>query len=268
MTAIAITETVEALALQAWFEAAAASPARSVDWRCERIGDARWYGAPSEPRILVNRVRVLGSQSPTTIGQLSRIRTVYRDAGVARFFLHVVPDLLGTDRHQLLQDAGYERYRGWMKFSRGPGAVNPVTTTLSVRQIDAANAADFAAIVGPAFDFEAGFSPALAALVGAAGWQTYMSFDGTEPAGTGALFVRDGIGYLDFGATHPDYRRRGSQSALLSTRLQAAIDAGCTTIVTMTGEAVPGDEQHSYRNIQKAGFNEDYLRENWIPAGS
>jgi hypothetical protein len=33
----------------------------------------------------------------------------------------------------------------------------------------------------------------------------------------------------------------------------------------MTGEAVPGDKQHSYRNIQKAGFKEAYLRENWIP---
>jgi hypothetical protein len=36
----------------------------------------------------------------------------------------------------------------------------------------------------------------------------------------------------------------------------------------MTGEAVPGDDQHSYHNIERAGFEEAYLRENWIPAGS
>ena len=34
----------------------------------------------------------------------------------------------------------------------------------------------------------------------------------------------------------------------------------------MTGEAVPGDAQHSYSNILRAGFAESYLRENWISA--
>lgn len=80
--------------------------------------------------------------------------------------------------------------------------------------------------------------------------------------------MRDGVAYLDFGATHPDFRRRGGQTGVLNTRIHDALDAGCASIVTMTGEAVPGDEQHSYRNIQKAGFTEAYLRENWIPAGS
>lgn len=80
--------------------------------------------------------------------------------------------------------------------------------------------------------------------------------------------MRDGLGYLDFGATHPDFRRRGSQSAILNVRIRDALDTGCTSVVTMTGEAVPGDEQHSYRNIQKAGFTEAYLRENWIPVSS
>lgn len=84
-------------------------------------------------------------------------------------------------------------------------------------------------------------------------------------SGTGGLYIENGIGYLDFGSTHPDFRRRGGQAGLLSARLRDAFDAGCTTVVTMTGEALPGEEQHSYRNIQRAGFREAYLRENWIP---
>ena len=95
-----------------------------------------------------------------------------------------------------------------------------------------------------------------------------MSFTGERPAGTGALYVRDGIGYLDWASTHPDFRRRGSQTAILSARLDHAFDAGCKTIVTMTGEAVPEDPQHSYSNILRAGFSEAYLRENWVPADS
>jgi GNAT superfamily N-acetyltransferase len=125
---------------------------------------------------------------------------------------------------------------------------------------------DFAAIVGDAFDFGRAFRPALAALPGAEDWQVYMSFDGDTPAGTGALFTRGGIGYLDFGATRPDFRRRGGQTAVLRTRLLAAGEAGCEAVVTMTGEAVAGEEQHSYRNIERAGFSPAYLRENWVPA--
>jgi len=38
----------------------------------------------------------------------------------------------------------------------------------------------------------------------------------------------------------------------------------CRLVVTETGEAVPGDAQHSYKNILKAGFRELYLRENFV----
>ena len=155
-----------------------------------------------------------------------------------------------------------------MKFERGIGEVSPVTTDLSIGRIGPESATDFASIVGNAFDFGAEFQPAIAALFYDPNWHLYMSFNGDQPAGTGGMYMQDGVAYLDFGATHPDFRRRGGQAGVLNTRIQAALDAGCSSIVTMTGEAVPGDEQHSYSNIQRAGFKEAYLRENWIPAGS
>jgi GNAT superfamily N-acetyltransferase len=153
-----------------------------------------------------------------------------------------------------------------MKFVRGPAVANSVSTDLSVSQIGADHAGSFAAIVGDAFDFGATFQPAIAALTNDENWRLYMGFDNGTPACTGGLYMKDGIGYLDFGATHPDFRRRGGQTAILNVRIREAFEAGCTSIVTMTGEAVAGDEQHSYRNILRAGFEEAYLRENWIPA--
>jgi GNAT superfamily N-acetyltransferase len=259
-------EAIESQALQSWFESVSASP--NCKWSLESIGDAQCFVSSNEPSILVNRVLGLGSASQPTEDQLTRIRKIYEDAGVSRFFLHVIPDRLGPNYEQVLQSAGYERYRGWMKFSRGAGDIAPITTGLSLRQIGPEHAPDFAALVRNAFDFDNSFDAAIAAVVDAPNWRVYMSFDGDVPAGTGALYMRDGVAYLDFGATHPDFRRRGAQSGILSLRIRTALEAGCTAIVTMTGEAVPGDEQHSYRNIQKAGFEESYLRENWIPAES
>ena len=155
-----------------------------------------------------------------------------------------------------------------MKFVRGKVDIDSVSTDLAVREIGSDDAGDFAAIVGNAFDFTPAFQPAIAALASDENWRLYMGFDNRTPACTGGLYIKDGVGYLDFGATHPDFRRRGGQTALLNTRIRVALDAGCTSIVTMTGEAVAGDAQHSYRNILRAGFEEAYLRENWIPAGA
>lgn len=230
------------------------------------IGDAACFVSAQEPSILVNRVLGLGSESTPTIEQLVRIRQCYADAGVGRFFLHVLPGTTGDNIEQLLTEAGYEKYRGWMKFERADGSIRAANTDLAIREVDERNAADFAAIAGNAFDFCEDFQRAIAALGSAPGWRLFMSFDGDTPAGTGALFVSDGMGYLDFGATDPAFRRRGSQTAVLGARIRAALDMGCRKIITMTGEAVPGDAQHSYRNIEKSGFAASYLRENWIPS--
>jgi hypothetical protein len=93
-----------------------------------------------------------------------------------------------------------------------------------------------------------------------------MSFDGNEPAGVGALFVKNGFGWTDYGATSPEFRRRGSQGAVMAARLHLAIELGCQKIFSCTGVSVPGDPQHSYNNILKAGFKEDYVRENYVPS--
>ena len=92
-----------------------------------------------------------------------------------------------------------------------------------------------------------------------------MSYDGDAAAGTGAVFIDGETAWMDFGATSPQFRCRGSQSSLLRHRVQFALEQGCTRMFTCTGEAVPGDPQHSYSNIQKAGFVEDYVRANYAP---
>lgn len=265
MSAISHLEAVEQEALAAWFRSATARSDGAFLWKRFRCGDADCYLSATEPSILVNRVLSLGSEMPPTLEMLRDLRAAYSDAGIRRFFLHVLPDRLGPGYEQLLVEAGFEKYRGWMKFERGAGAVKDAPTDLDIREIGPDSADDFARIVADAFDFTPAFRPALASLADAPGWRLYMSFDGATPAGTGGLFVGDGVGYLDFGSTHPDFRRRGGQAALLSTRVRDALDAGCRSIVTMTGEAVAGEEQHSYRNIQRAGFHEACLRENWIP---
>jgi GNAT superfamily N-acetyltransferase len=266
MSDVGLIEDIERQALLGCHRAASEAEISGCDWRIEKIGDALCSVTPDEPSILMNRVLNLGTERVPTIEQLVEIRELYAAVGIGRFFLHVVAEHMGPDGDELLRAAGYEKYRGWMKFRRGPGDLPEAKSDLSVRRIGPGEAAGFAAIVAPAFDIGESTEPVIATLAKDPHWHLYMSFDDGRPAGTGAIYIRGKAAYTDWAATHPDFRRRGSQTVILRARLREALEAGCTTIVTMTGEAVPGDPQHSYSNILKVGFREAYLRENWIPA--
>jgi GNAT superfamily N-acetyltransferase len=233
--------------------------------RLEEVGGALVSVAAAVPSILINRTVGLGlheTASPETVG---RIVDRYRAAGIARYFVQLVPDARPPELRDVLSAAGLEKARGWMKFIRGPAPAPDVTSPLAVRKIGPERASDFARIAVAGFDLPEAAEPLIAALISRPGWHLYMSFLGDTPAGTGAMLVQGGVAHLDWGVTHPDFRRRGGQSAVLAERIRDAIAMGCDLLVTTTGEAVPGDPQHSYGNILRAGFEEAYLRENWAP---
>ncbi len=260
-------ELVEAKALFEFHQAAPAPVRDALGLRLTEWNGTLVSMAPNGGGIVLNRTVGLGSQGPATLDEVATIRRDYASEGVARYFIHATP--LGEPRplSALLEQAGLIKDRAWMKFARGTEPAVEPATDLEVREIDAGFARDFGRIAGTAFGLPESAWGAVAGLVGRPGWHIYMSFDGKTPAGTGALFVHRGIGWTDWGATDPGFRNRGSQAALLARRVNAAIALGCPLIGTCTGEAVAGEEQHSYRNIQRAGFAEIGLRDNYSPAG-
>lgn len=218
--------------------------------------------------VVVNRAIGVGLSAPETeeteetVGDML---AAYRRAGVARYFIQRHPDAAPPHLTEWLVAAGLEKARGWQKFARGREAVEERPTDLTIREVGPADGIAFGRIVCDAFDLGEAAVPWLAALPTRPDWHVFMSFDGAAPAGTGALFVQGDLAWTDFGATAPDFRRRGSQGALLAHRVRHALDLGCRRIFTCTGEDVPGDPQHSYKNILRAGFREDYVRENYAP---
>jgi hypothetical protein len=73
------------------------------------------------------------------------------------------------------------------------------------------------------------------------------------PAGTGALVIDGGVGWLSGDSTLRQYRGRGVQQAIQRHRLLLAEGAGCDLAVT---EAVPGGG--SQRNMERLGFRIAY----------
>ena len=261
------SETIELAALLDLHAAADARDREALGIECLETGTALVSIARELPpsAILVNRVLGLGLAAPAARAEVDAIVAAYRDRGVEQFFVHLHPDAQPAELGAWLRDAGLEAARGWQKFARDPLAVETPATDLEVREIGGEHGNAFAEIVCNGFDLGDAAMPWLTKLPGREDWHFFMTFAGDEPAGVGALFVRDRVAWTDYGATAPEFRRRGSQGALMAARLERALELGCRKIYACTGVAVPGDPQHSYRNILKAGFGEAYVRANYAP---
>lgn len=215
--------------------------------------------------ITLNRTLGLGSDAPAIWDELDGVLSLYRDEGVERYFIQIGANAQPPDLPAWLAAAGLEEVRAWRKFERGAEPADPVDSVFSVKEIGPEHAAAFSAIAADAFDLGPLGAHALKGLPGRPDWRIFMTFDGDEPAGVGALYLKDGAAWLDWGATAPAFRRRGGQTALLSARIEAARAAGAQKLFTCTGVDMPGDPQRSYANILRAGFAEADVRANWAP---
>jgi hypothetical protein len=250
------SETIERAALLDLHDAADENDIRELGLKKLTVGSSLVSVARNLPAsaIVVNREEV------------ETIVSAYRENDVAQYFVQLHPDAGPGELPEWMNSEGLKPDRGWQKFSRNPVKVEDRQTTLVVREIGAEYGPAFGEIICSAFDLGDKAIPWLAKLPGREDWHIFMSFDGDKPAGAGALFVRNGYGWTDYGATSPESRRQGSQGAVMAARLNRAIELGCQKIFTCTGVSVPGDPQHSYSNILKAGFKEDYVRENYVPS--
>lgn len=215
--------------------------------------------------IVVNRTIGLGLETPADDDAIEHVVSLYQGAGIARYFVHLHPEAKPADLADRLKARGLAPARAWVKFTRGREAPPAAATRLEVREAGPDDAPALGRILAHGFDLGEAGQAVLPALVGRAGWHIFMTAWEGRPAGLGALYVEDGIGWLDWGTTTPDFRGLNGQSALLRRRILHALDLGCRTLATCTGEEVPGEPQVSYRNITKMGFAIAYTRRNMAP---
>jgi hypothetical protein len=218
-----------------------------------------------DPSILINRVLGLGTLKDVTIESIETISSIYKDRNIANYFLHIYEESVTPKVADFLRELGFAKKRGWMKFRSGTPQPKQAATNLRVEKVGLDRSHDFGTIVCGAFGMQPTSVPLLAGIAADDRWHLFVSYDGDTPAGAGALFVEGNAGWLEWGATHPDFRSRGSQASIMASRLNLAAELGCDHVFTETGEAVDGDPQHSYKNILKAGFEESVLRLNFAP---
>jgi GNAT superfamily N-acetyltransferase len=163
-----------------------------------------------------------------------------------------------------LERRGLTRGYPWTKFTRDDAEAPPVETDVRVEPIGAERASAFGDVFTHAYGTPELLRPLLERLPSLPGWTCFLAYADETPAATAALFVAEDVGWLGIAGTLPPLRGRGAQSALLASRIEAAREAGCAVLVTETGAPIDGKPGPSYRNIVRAGFQAEYVRENYL----
>ncbi len=251
----------------AWADMYAAMPppmAKGTGARTERHGGATLFIAPGIPQTLFNRVTGFGNGEDATDDALGRIIGTYRSAGVKKFWLHLVPGAKPPQIGKWLEARGaaMPKVKVWAKMLRDARLPEPVQTSLRLELIGPDRADLLAPVIAECHGMPPPMAAWIAAIIRRPGWTAVAVTDGGKIAGGGLLFVDGRNAWLGLGGTLPDYRRRGGQGAVMTSRIRLAIEKGCTAIETETG-LIPDSPNPSLANMRRCGFEEACLRANY-----
>ena len=200
-----------------------------------------------------NRVYLCGTEPGMDSDSLRRLTDLFTAHGVNRFFVWLSP---GPDMDVVrgwLEQGEFNRLRrtGYPTLCRTMRSPLQFRTDLEVRQVSAEE------IVAARDQLGQTMWPEYARPAGKPGFFHYMAYDGRRPVAIAALAMFEDIGYLMAAATIESHRQRGAQQALIAKRIRRAEQIGCSMLVAETLHMI----EHSYRNLQRAGFEEVYEKE-------
>jgi len=216
-----------------------------------------------EPATIFRRAAGLGVQYPTSEWELDQILEYMNSCGQS-YAVPVAPQSQPAALTSWLMNRGFTRGYAWMKFRRACDGAPPVRSDLEIRSIGRELRGEFGRVVVEGFGLLPALAPWVGSLAGRPNWVCVMAFADSIPVAAGAAYVNGEYTWLGFGATLASHRRRGAQNDLLALRLSEAAARGARVAVTETGERLPEKPSNSYRNILRAGFEEMYLRENYM----
>ncbi|WP_088347717.1 MULTISPECIES: hypothetical protein [Rhodomicrobium] len=269
---IARLEGLEREAMLALYASADAQNREALGLDCATLDTAGLLAARKLPVSVFNRAIGLGAGQAATQDALLAAIAWMRSHGAPASVLQIAPVAMPPELQSWIAAAGLKpQGTGWAKLWRRSSTVaeHGLATSLTVREIGEAHAADFGAVVAGGFGMPAMSAGWFAGVIGKPGFKSYLAYDGETPVASGVLYVEGDWGWIGFGATLADARRRGAQNALLARRIRDGLAMGARTLVAETGQPAPGEEDRhpSYRNLRRAGFETAYVRLNYGPLG-
>jgi len=258
-------DAIEAAAYRDMFENAPRALAGALGIETREVAGATLLMAPGMPTPMFNRVIGLGNEFPATDDALDAIGDVYRDAGTGEWWLHLTPGAQPAGLEATLTARGFVQASrpAWAKVVRDRAPPAPVETALDIRLVMKGEEPALGETLCLAFEMPGAWGAWFSQLASLPQWRAVGAFDHGKMVGGGLLYLNGNEAWLGAGGVLPAARRQHAHRALMTLRIQLAIDAGCDQIATETGEPVNEEPNPSLRNMYASGFVKAFLRRNY-----
>ncbi len=207
---------------------------------------------------LSNRAIGLGLGSRCTRDQIRTLSEKFVATGMKNFALQISPYARPAELEQWLADAGLVLRGYTVKLLRDHAPPVPDDTHCEVRLVGKRDAAVFGDVSARGFGRPPIIAHWMAATVGFPRWRHYLAYVDGQPAGTAAMYLDGDVAWMGIGSTLPEYRRQGTQQALIARRIGDGLDLGIKHFVAETESF-----NTSCQNLMRAGFACAYERANY-----
>lgn len=234
-----------------------------------RLGLAQVLVAPAVRNTLnLNRVIALGVGEPASEAALERVAGIYQEHGLS-YAIEVAP---GAQPAELVAWLRARRMRRSVPTAMHYRALDtPLPADASTVSVVRANSEQYeqvAEICCSVFRMPAAARCLLAAAGSVSGWRHWLAYHGKTPIAAALSYVADGVAWLGWDATLPEYRGHRAQRALIAARIDDAAAAGCHHATTETALHAGARQDPSYRNYAAMGFVFAYERSTYVRAHS
>jgi len=267
MEARKIASLVEFSEARAYRSLVQAAPAAFLDqhgFRATMFGSAVAVVAPSVTNTLnLNRVIGLGVDEPASPEMLDAIASLYGQHGVP-YGIELAPCAQPRELPNWLRQRRLRRTIGTAMIFRAAEAVPRYSGPVAVVRACGEEQEIVADICCTVFRMPPVVRTLIANLGGYAGWRQWLAYLGPKPVASALSYVCDGVAWLGWDATLPEYRGQGCQTVLIAHRIKDAADTGCRYITTETSINTTTRRDPSYQNYEKMGFLFAYERATYV----
>lgn len=262
----ALAETTEAELYYACEAGAPTGTKARLGIATARIGGGVVLSMREDSSNFWSKALGFGVTEPVTAGLMHEVFEFYQALGTPTAILQVAPSALPPDWTSIAAEHGLKGGFEWLKLAaplHQAMAQATGTTPLRIGKVGAEDAEQWAAVVLRAFELPDVLIPMFAAYVENPAFTPFAAWDGDEIVAGANLFIHGSVASLNTASTLPTHRKLGAQSALIAARIQAAYEAGCTWVISETGDPQPGTVNQSLANLTNAGLRPIYARQNW-----
>jgi ribosomal protein S18 acetylase RimI-like enzyme len=216
----------------------------------ERFGGAIATACRTQPDLDFRNT--LAGLEAADAGRVGEITAFYRSLGI-RGWAEVPPGQPYVGVADALAAAGWSRVSEHCSFAGplDPGPPGPEDAVIGV--VDGDSVEEFARTLLAGHEVpDEDRAEAVIDISGwleRPGWRLYLVEVDGRPAAAGVLIPSHGAAFLANASTHPEYRRRGLQTALIRRRLEDGMAAGCDMAC-----ALAECGSNSQRNLERAGM--------------